>query len=238
MKFSQLFHFRKTELNAETLAAAQALGYTPDNGLLAFQNADNETVSQDEATHIKKESVQVELEIPSVSDLIADETGKGAKALELILDKVVTDIVRKDFDGGKQPARGWISGQVPEGYKFDIDYLLSNLVATASTGSSKSTVKMKDLRAMAEALNAWLVSIGKSANSANMQSGLVVEKYAGKVAAMVKAEMFPALKGNLVGFSETLNDDELELYGEALNATLDALELAEMSLQEVTADDL
>lgn len=238
--FNQTFNFRRTAVSQEALELIEAQGYA--DKVQFFAEDGTELPSVEGAAHVQKLPQVVELQVPTVMELVegvANGDAKASKILELLLEKGITEIVRKDFDGGKNPLAGWIGGVVPEGYKFDTEYLLAQLMpATRASGSGASTVKVKELRALAELFNAWLIASGKSAKSANLQSGLLVEKYAGKVMAVIKPEMFPALTANLLDFAASLTEEELEVHTPAIEFSVAAIENAQLATVEVTLDDI
>lgn len=194
-----------------------------------------EVIDTDKGSFIKKLPISFELPTPTVEELQATEEGK--QVLALMLEKLIFETVRNDFDGNVKSAvfDGWHAGQVPDGYAITPAYLLESLVPATSGGSSSVSIKAADIKAFAAAFGAWLQAAGKTAKSVALQTGLVLARFKPAAVAGLQPAILSGIEANLLAFAESDGKEETLAVLEVL-AT--ALERARIASAEVTADDL
>lgn len=225
------FNFRKAAKTSELLELYTSIGYGDK-----FEELEEKGV-----VYLKRQPQTIEVQTVTVEELAESEKGKAV--LELLLDKVVTEQVRADFDGGKNPANGWHGGVVPANYAITAEYLLECL--TPSVSSSGVAIKMADIKAFSELFAQFLQGLGKSANAIALQVGLINGKFRANLLQGLKEAHLTAIKTNLESFATFIaenaaefTEDETETLVSVLEFTIESLNKAALSLVEVTAADL
>ena len=204
------FHFRKQVLNDSTIALLDAIDYSDK---VEFLNAEGESTAIENATHVKRTSQSPVVPVVTLEELTESE--QGIKVLELMLDKTVTELVRSDFDGGKNPLNGWKGGEVPEGYAVTLDYLLDSLTPSVGGGSSSAAVKVADIKAFFVGMEEWLVAQGKKPAAIALYKSILEGRFKANLIQSLNEQFLKAILNGLneyvVAMAEDVREEESEV---------------------------
>lgn len=226
------FHFRKQVLNEQAIALIDAIGYADK---VEFLNADGETSTPEEATHIKRVSQSPVVPVVTLEELT--ETENGIKVLELMLDKTVTELVRSDFDGGKNPLNGWKGGEVPEGYAVTLEYLLDSLTPSVG-GSSSAAVKVADIKAFFVGMEEWLIAQGKKPAAIALYKSILEGRFKANLIQSLNEQFLKAILNGLNEYVSAMTDEAKEEEAEVIAYLQTLAEHAIASKASISLDDL
>lgn len=227
------FHFRKQVLNDSTIAMLDAIGYSDK---VEFLDAEGETVTMEQATHVKRSTQSLDVPVVTLEELYDSE--QGVKVLQLMLDKVVTELVRSDFDGGKNPLNGWKGGEVPEGYAVTLDYLLDSLTPSVGGGSSSSAVKVADIKAFFVEMEKWLVAQGKKPAAIALYKSVLEGRFKANLIQSLNEQFLKAILNGLNEFVAVMTEEAREEDAEVIAYLQTLAEHAIASKASISLDDL